>query len=91
MPSVKLGNFSSTLDIDFFKQSFHFNLPNGKSHLSTSTGAFFSVVMIVLIAFYGIIELHSLINRKQTNFYLNTIDGHFPEEYQFDLDKKPGF
>ena len=81
------GSFSSTLGIDFFKESFRFNLPNGKSHLSTSTGAFFSIVMIALISFYGIIELHALFNRKKTNFYLNELDGYFEEDYAFDMDK----
>lgn len=80
-------SFSSTLGIDLFKESFHFNLPNGKSHLSTSTGAIFSIIMICLISFYGIIELHALFNRKHTNFYLNELDGYFEEDYAFDMDK----
>ena len=90
--STKKPTFRSiSHKFDFFRQPFFFNLPDNQgNYLTTTTGVTFSAVIVVTVLVYAGFDLVTLLGQDSSNVYENTIDLAFTEDYEFNIDKKPG-
>ena len=65
-------------------------MPNGSNSLKTYVGGFFSSVMLLMLLFYGGMELLTLMTNGNSTITTNIVDSYFDGYYEFNLDKKPG-
>ena len=73
-----------------FAQDFEFALPTGSRSLPSYTGTFFSASLIILLIFYGVMELVALVAFGDSIITAYEIDSHFTSQDIFDIDKAPG-
>ena len=73
---------------DSFGRGFHFNLPDGKDTLGTPLGAAISMLMYCILIFYGIMQMHRLMQFGETVVTSSVRDSYYQMEQNFPDDIK---
>ena len=69
-----------------FQTPFHFNLPTGSETFPTWEGFAFTVLLVIVLTVYGIVQMMTLLNYNNSIITVNEIDSHYNQNYTFDLD-----
>ena len=71
------------LDHDLFGQHFNFKMPGGKDFYATGCGVMFSIILLVILVFYGSIQMHSLYWYDDTKVLTSVNDAYYADDYVF--------
>ena len=74
------------LNFDKFPHPFFFTLPSGKDSLPSACGLFCTIVLFIMLTFYGVTQLITLHAYGNTDVLVNLIDSYYDDSYVFDLD-----
>ena len=77
------GSFAK---FDSFGQGFRWNLPGGRETLGTSFGATISILMSCILIFYGILQMHRLIEFGETIVMTSVKDSYYTYQDEFPND-----
>ena len=69
-----------------FQTPFHFNLPTGSETFPTWEGFAFSVLLVIVLGVYGIVQMMTLLQYNNSIITVNEIDSYYEQDYIFDLD-----
>ena len=78
------------MQYDLFKRRFDFQLPNGYESLATKSGCFFTLILLIVLFAYGLLQAVTVATWANSIITNNVIDSFYQDDYVFDLDKKPG-
>ena len=69
------------LGIDTFGEAFNFKMPGGNDTYNTGLGAFFTLIVLVVLLFYGGLQMQRLAIYGETVVTMSVRDSYFtPEE-----------
>ena len=83
-PNKSLDSFSERiLSFDTFGEAFSFKLGGGKQIHRTWLGAVFSIIVAIILAFYGSLQMQRLAIYGETVVTMSTRDSFFSPEQVF--------
>ena len=70
-------------EFDAFAHAFRFRLPNGEKEYRSWKGVCFTVILIIILAFYGVMQSIKLFERDETDVMQSSRDAHFDTDFVY--------
>ena len=80
-PRQSRGSCDSLKQFDAFAENYRFRLPEGKTSFQSWKGLFTTVMVILALAFYGVLQAVKLITFDETDIMISERDSFFDADY----------
>ena len=75
------------LKLDQFGYAFNFKLPQGRDTYNTGLGAAISILLLMIIVFYGALQMQRLVRFEETvPVTMSATEGYFSNDFVFSSD-----